>query len=248
MSEDPTRDGLNWYAYCNGNPMAFVDPSGMAPTAEEGAVIAKHVYNDPDDPVKLIGGWEHVKDYSPMLVNLKIGVYQRKKADGSIEYVLANKGTDGIGDAIEDVEQYMGTSTVVENSIAYAKAFIAEHPNSEVSFVGHSKGGLEAAANAIATNKNAYLYNPMMLNYSRYFLGFALNIYTAEMKSYVVEGEILNKLFGDIIDREDKFEHIPLPTQYNIDTGGIFDNINNMINNHSINSVINAIRMKNLCM
>jgi RHS repeat-associated protein len=28
MSEDPIRDGLNWYTYCMGNPTAFVDPTG----------------------------------------------------------------------------------------------------------------------------------------------------------------------------------------------------------------------------
>ena len=27
-SEDPARDGLHWYAYCAGNPVSFVDPSG----------------------------------------------------------------------------------------------------------------------------------------------------------------------------------------------------------------------------
>ena len=29
ISEDPVKDGLNWYAYCGGNPIAFVDPSGL---------------------------------------------------------------------------------------------------------------------------------------------------------------------------------------------------------------------------
>ena len=28
ISEDPIRDGANWYAYCAGNPVMFVDPSG----------------------------------------------------------------------------------------------------------------------------------------------------------------------------------------------------------------------------
>jgi RHS repeat-associated protein len=32
-SEDPIRDGLNWYTYCAGNPIFFVDPSGLAVTA-----------------------------------------------------------------------------------------------------------------------------------------------------------------------------------------------------------------------
>ena len=29
MAEDPVKDGLNWYAYCAGNPVNFVDPSGL---------------------------------------------------------------------------------------------------------------------------------------------------------------------------------------------------------------------------
>ena len=27
--EDPIRDGYNWYAYCNSNPLMFVDPTGL---------------------------------------------------------------------------------------------------------------------------------------------------------------------------------------------------------------------------
>ena len=32
-SVDPVKDGLNWYAYCAGNPVAFVDPNGESTTA-----------------------------------------------------------------------------------------------------------------------------------------------------------------------------------------------------------------------
>jgi hypothetical protein len=28
-SEDPARDGANWYAYCGNNPLAFMDPTGL---------------------------------------------------------------------------------------------------------------------------------------------------------------------------------------------------------------------------
>ena len=29
ISVDPAKDGWNWYAYCAGNPVLYVDPSGM---------------------------------------------------------------------------------------------------------------------------------------------------------------------------------------------------------------------------
>ena len=28
ITEDPARDGVNWYVYCSGNPVMFIDPSG----------------------------------------------------------------------------------------------------------------------------------------------------------------------------------------------------------------------------
>ena len=29
ITEDPAKDGLNWYSYCGGNPVMFVDPWGL---------------------------------------------------------------------------------------------------------------------------------------------------------------------------------------------------------------------------
>ena len=29
ITEDPIKDGLNWYSYCGGNPVVFVDPLGL---------------------------------------------------------------------------------------------------------------------------------------------------------------------------------------------------------------------------
>ena len=31
LTEDPIRDGLNWYAYCENNPIFFIDSSGLDP-------------------------------------------------------------------------------------------------------------------------------------------------------------------------------------------------------------------------
>ena len=30
MTEDPIHDGMNWYGYCAGNPVRFIDPLGLA--------------------------------------------------------------------------------------------------------------------------------------------------------------------------------------------------------------------------
>ena len=35
ITEDPIRDGTNWYTYCNGNPVMFVDPMGFEVTKED---------------------------------------------------------------------------------------------------------------------------------------------------------------------------------------------------------------------
>ena len=35
ISEDPIRDGYNWYAYCEGNPIKYADPSGLVMTCSE---------------------------------------------------------------------------------------------------------------------------------------------------------------------------------------------------------------------
>jgi len=29
ITEDPVKDGVNWFVYCGNNPMVFVDPTGL---------------------------------------------------------------------------------------------------------------------------------------------------------------------------------------------------------------------------
>ncbi len=39
ISEDPARDGMNWYGYCNGNPICYTDPEGKAINIVIGAIV-----------------------------------------------------------------------------------------------------------------------------------------------------------------------------------------------------------------
>ena len=50
----------------------------------------------------------------------------------------------------------MGCRQICGESIEYAKDFVENHWDDEVTFVGHSKGGAEAAANALRLNKKLY--------------------------------------------------------------------------------------------
>jgi len=44
INEDPIKDGLNWYVYCGGNPVMFVDPTGeTAAFIAGGAIIGGFV-------------------------------------------------------------------------------------------------------------------------------------------------------------------------------------------------------------
>ncbi len=38
LTEDPARDGSNWYVYCNNNPVGYVDPSGKSMVLTAAAV------------------------------------------------------------------------------------------------------------------------------------------------------------------------------------------------------------------
>lgn len=98
----------------------------------------------------------------------------------------------------------------------------------------HSTGRAEAAGNALATNRNALLYNPAALNASAY--GLNAPDYTGVdnhgMTVYVVEGEFLNG-FNQILGAQAIDKFILLPKQ----KGGPFDN-------HSMKSVLKALEQK----
>lgn len=67
---------------------------------------------------------------------------------------------------------------------------------SENNFVGTSYGGAEAAVNAVATGKDAILFNPASAAFGHYKLDETK--YEGNMVSYIIDGEILNSIFKDL--------------------------------------------------
>lgn len=76
--------------------------------------------------------------------------------------------------------------------INFTRDFSEYAGGKKITFVGHSKGGAEAAAAAVATNRDAILFNPANTNLKDY--GLDGNRYTGNMVQYVVENEILSNI------------------------------------------------------
>jgi len=182
----------------------------------------------------LIGGWTYEKD---KLITggdgMVMGVYSRIDSNGNVEYALVNRGTVSWSlkdsDIYNNLFQLFGASNDMKASIKSAKEFVNNNSDSHITFIGHSKGGAEAAANAVATNKDAILFNPATVNLSAYKLNG--KNYSSNMTAYIVKGEILNNIFGWMSEPIDSLVYLP-------NQGG------SALDNHSMSSVISALNEK----
>ena len=224
------------YVYCINNPLIFIDKDGKIPTAVEGAVMAKHIY-DGKIGDKLIGGWHLDRIYTDKdNLAYRAGLYSRT-VDGVTEYTMANAGTyfenskRGRGSISEDLEQPFGGSENMGASIKDAKEVSKELGDAELTFVGHSKGGAEAAGNALATNRNALLYNPAAINAKAYGLN-AKSYKGADkngMTAYVVKGDMLDRFINSLFAKPiDKVVYLPQQSD-------------NSVTNHLIDTLIRAL-------
>ena len=249
LSEDPAGDGLNWYTYCGNNPVVFVDFTGLAPTVMEAALMAQHVYAPYDGVAyELSGGWAQI-DTLTGGDGMVMGVYSRTQSNGAVEYALVSKGSlvDFMGehsaqtwsDWGNNVQGPLGFSDDIKAGIKASIAFDEAHKNDEITFIGHSKGGAEATANAVATNRNAILFNPMSVNLGAYE-GTKGKTYTAGMTAYIVGGDILNNIFGKVSNPIGKAVY--LPNQNVSQWWQAWNHLGNSIKNHSMESVIAALR------
>ena len=210
LTSDPAQDGMNWYMYCGGDPVNYVDPLGLAPSVMEAALMADHVYNHNwDEPINNrriydadgnYTGWRMIDMFTQG--TSKIGVYVRGDGKdslstytGPMEYVLSYKGTKptSVEDWKNNAQQFIGEySEHLVEGMVYTSWFVDSKKDYEITFTGHSKGGGEAAVNAEFWNKNAIVFNPSVPD-----ITWALAD-DGYVKPYVVTNEILNYVLGEI--------------------------------------------------
>ncbi len=145
------------YTWCNGNPIKLIDKEGKEPTVAEAACIAAHVYGDMPDDI-LIGGWKVSNKLSELGIELIAtdglvsNFYERTLDDSTTEYVYATAGTTNTKDWENNAKQLIGLSGQYDASVENAQEIsknIGE--NVELNYVGHSKGGGQAALDAMVT-------------------------------------------------------------------------------------------------
>lgn len=102
-----------------------------------------------------------------------------QKEGDDIEYAYVYAGTNSWEDAVEDLTQLVGISLEYDRAIENATILHSELGDSELTFIGHSMGGGNAAAASMATGRNAITFNPAAVSpFTKllYGLGSADNI------------------------------------------------------------------------
>ncbi len=97
ISEDPARDGSNWYTYCKNNPVTFVDRTGLEAIAISGSEYdgTRYKYNFIEPAIK------------------KIIEYKSTVGNEQVTWLVSNTGysTDAIN-KFQNVADYYGVTLV----------------------------------------------------------------------------------------------------------------------------------------
>jgi len=97
LTRDPIKDGTNWYAYCENNPLSGVDPEGLqGGFTHDGGEVVNNLPSDSDWEVIVLGYDDSVKgggtNYKPIYKRLPGGKRTQHWADTELA-IIVNKRT-----------------------------------------------------------------------------------------------------------------------------------------------------------
>ena len=62
ITEDPVKDGINWFAYANNNPLRYIDPTGLRAVIGENVETGKLVTEDEYEPPEVTAAFRRSAD------------------------------------------------------------------------------------------------------------------------------------------------------------------------------------------
>lgn len=153
------------------------------------ARLAAHVYGSRPDSI-LPAGCKVLDAYEDSVTGLKAALYDI----GNNEAICAFAGTRNLNDWIENIKQVVGLSTQYDKALEYAKMIQKKYPMLDISFVGHSQGGGEAAYCAINQGAQAYTFNPAGLSRITTWKGKSEFTRYNDIHAYIFWNDILDKV------------------------------------------------------
>lgn len=119
------------------------------------ALFACHVYRNNNS--RLPNGWKELTILDDSETGLQSTLYKRI---GSKDYIYAFAGTQNLKDWQENGKQIVGLSQQYKKALEYATKLYSDLDFDNLTFVGHSQGGGEAAFCAHVLGGKAITFNP----------------------------------------------------------------------------------------
>ena len=245
---DPKATTFSQYSpwsHCAANPANLMDLDGEKPTAAEGAAMAAHIYGDKKDNI-LIGGWQKTSNNLGLKLRNEAGlnsaIYVRMVNNTAVEYAYVTAGTEPEwADIKADITQLFGASEQysksVDNAILIDNHLKEEMPGIELTFIGHSLGGSQAALNSIITGRSALTFNPAGISIPTIVKeGGIKSLFKSQkmIDAYIMKTDPLNYLQDRLtIPEANGNRHYLTPKDFS-----------SFVNGHSINSILKSLGIK----
>jgi len=186
FAKDPIKDKLNWYGYCNSNPVNFLDPAGLAASPYNNL---HDRYNAAQPPTIV---WAFQNDVREIDGIMHVNNVAQVDGDGNpIPFVAQNPS--GICGSANVSGLGVGVSLPVADM--NAMFVVDQHGNLGLLFEASKSTG-KASANANVNAFNSWYYD------SIFCLGFAVNSieYAQKLKDAINTGNFdgLDKLFSEM--------------------------------------------------
>lgn len=118
-------------------------------------MFASHVYRNNNS--RLPNGWKELTILDDSETGLQSTLYKRI---GSKDYIYAFAGTQNLKDWQKNGKQIVGLSQQYKKALEYATKLYSDLDFDNLTFVGHSQGGGEAAYCAHVLGGKAITFNP----------------------------------------------------------------------------------------